>query len=438
MDGATRAIGRQGRIVVRRLTPLAVVILACAQPGAPPGGPPDVSPPKLVRLRPDSNAVNVRGGSVALEFDEVISERPQGASSLADIVRISPSAGTPNVSWHRSELVVSPKGGLKPNTTYTVQILPGLADLANNVDSTGHTFVFSTGPQIAQGVIAGIVFDWLQARPAPNALVMAIALPDSARYSVSADSSGRFRLTHVLPGRYLFVGVIDQNKNGQRDARELFDSATVTVRDSIRREVLAIVRDSLGPGIANVDARDTLTLKVSFDRALDTAFAITPAVFVLKGADSSALPIRSLRTERQILRLAADSLRAKQVQDSLQRVKRADSIRVADSAKAVAAGQPSPRPTGRRPGVQTAPPPARSDTGRRQPPTPSAQVPSTYVELRLDRPLVLGASFRLHADSLRSITGARRSSDRVFTTEKPKPRTDTTRVKRDTGTARRD
>ena len=50
---------------MRRVVPglaaiMAAVVYACAQPGAPPGGPPDVKPPALLRITPDSNAVNVR------------------------------------------------------------------------------------------------------------------------------------------------------------------------------------------------------------------------------------------------------------------------------------------------------------------------------------------------------------------------------------------
>ena len=33
--------------------------LACAQPGMPPGGPPDVAAPQIVRITPDSGATSV-------------------------------------------------------------------------------------------------------------------------------------------------------------------------------------------------------------------------------------------------------------------------------------------------------------------------------------------------------------------------------------------
>ena len=409
---------------MRRLA-LLVLLTACAQPGMPPGGPPDVSPPKLVRVRPDSDARNVRGNSIAFEFDEVISERPQGAATLADVVVISPSAGTPTVAWHRNTLVVTPRGGLKPNTTYTVELRPGITDLENNVDSTRRVVVFSTGADIASGSIAGTVFDWQAAKPAPQAVVDALVLPDSTRYSTTADSLGAFRLSHIPSGRYTLLALIDQNRNRRLDARESFDSITVVLRDSIRREMLAILRDSLGPGIANVDARDSVTLHVTLDRALDTALTLTPSLFTLKAADSSAVQIRSIISERERDRLSGDSAKRQAVTDSLRRAAAADSARRADSVRAAAAAQPG-RPTGRRPGAQTAPPPAATrDTSKRVQILPRAQIPANAVIIEVVTPLPPGASFRLRSIGLRSVTGATRNSDRVFTTPRPRAKSDT-------------
>ena len=94
MGLATRATADQGRRAVRRLT-LIALLAGCAQTGAPPGGPPDDDPPHLVRIRPDTNARNVRAGAVSMQFDEVISERPQGATGLSGLFLISPSIGEP-------------------------------------------------------------------------------------------------------------------------------------------------------------------------------------------------------------------------------------------------------------------------------------------------------------------------------------------------------
>ena len=101
---------------MRRLI-LLVALVACAQQGFPPGGPPDKVPPKLLKTSPDSNGRNVSEKEVNLQYDEVLSERPGGASSLDALVLISPRDGAPRVGWHRTRISVRGHKDWKPNTT---------------------------------------------------------------------------------------------------------------------------------------------------------------------------------------------------------------------------------------------------------------------------------------------------------------------------------
>ena len=59
----------------------------------------------------------------------------------------------------------------------------------------------------------------------------------------------------------------------------------------------------------------------------------------------------------------------------------------------------------------------------------SAAVPETYAIIKLGRALTPATTYRLRADSLRSLLGIARSSDRVFIT--PRPKTDSTRARGD-------
>jgi hypothetical protein len=421
---------------VRRLI-ACLLLVGCAQTGMPPGGPPDREPPRLVRVTPDTNALNVRGGSVAFDFDEVVSERPQGVPTLADLFIISPSTGRPGISWRRTRVELSPRGGLRPNTTYTVRMLPGLMDLDSNVDSSGTVLVFSTGPTLATGRISGRAFDWAAGRPT-RATIEAVSLPDSAIYGTEADSVGAFAIEHMPPGTYLLRAHVDQNRNRLVDPRELIDTITIALTDSLRREMLAAVRDSLGPGIANLEARDSVTLRISFDRPLDTLFVPQPAMFSVRSSDSADVPVAAVRTQSDVDREAADSARLKAIQDSVRAAVTADSIRVADSTRAAAAAAAPPaRPTGRRPGASNRPPPAPpADTSERIIPRPSARAPATVLFLTLGTPLAPNTSYRVRTDSLTSITGARRSSQRVVTTPRPRERPDTGAVRPDTGGGR--
>jgi hypothetical protein len=249
-----------------------------------------------------------------------------------------------------------------------------------------------------------------------------VHLPDSLTYSEYADSLGRFTIRYVPPGRYLLRGLIDANTNRVLDRRELFDSATVTVGDSINREMLAFVHDSVGPGIAEVQVQDSVTLRVTFDRPLQPRVPVTAAQFSLKAADSTVVPITSVTLGTIYEKQQADSARTKAVQDSIRQAQRADSIRRANPRAAPAPVPPTPAPAApptRRPGAA-----ARDTT---PPPKPSQPIPETYAIIKVGRPLAPLTSYRLHADSLRSLLGIARSSDRVFTTARTPPPRDTTK-----------
>ncbi|MGQ0765735.1 MAG: Ig-like domain-containing protein [Gemmatimonadota bacterium] len=398
----------------------ALLLSACAQASVPPGGPPDDEPPQLLRIRPDSNSVNVRDGAVAFEFDEVVSERPQGAQSLAQLFLISPSEGVPQLSWRRTRVAVRPRGGFRPNTTYSITLLPGMVDLDGNIDSSGAKVVFSTGSTVASGRIAGRIFDWMAERPAAQAYVEAVSLPDSARYLAYSDSLGEFEVGHLPPGLFLVRALIDPNRNRQLDPRELHDTATVQLADSITLALHAIVRDTLGPGLEGVDVVDSLTLRLRFDRVLDTAMTIAPAGFTLKQADSTSLPIASAvggrawqkaREDSAFVRATRDSVRARAIADS---VARADSI----------AGRPQPPA---RPAPEEVRPPARPATpdSVRPIPRPSVRIPEREVILTLGAPLRAATAFRVRAIDARSIVGRSRSSERQFSTPRARPPADT-------------
>jgi len=448
MDGAARAARRQGSRAVRPLARLAVVAAAwsCASASIPPGGPETYDPPKVLRARPDTNAVNVRAGGVTYSFDKVVSERPVGAADLGALFLISPSHGAPNVSWRRTTISVSPKGGFRPNTTYRVRMLSGLADLEGNVDSTGSVIVFSTGATIARGNLRGIVFDWMAEKVAPQAFIEAFPLPtdrDSTRYIAQADSMGRFDLGNVPAGRYVLRASVDQNKNRYLDPRELYDTMTVTLADSLRREILTFVHDTIGAGIQTVTIVDSLTLRVQMDRALDTTFVIDTTHFTLRAKDSTLVRIARALSRRADDARREDSLRTKAIQDSVQKAAKADSAK-ADSAKGDTARAPRP----------ALPPPTRRsvdsvvarltgrDTARKEPPPkPSIPAPVNEIILRLATPLQPSTSYRLRAIDMRTLLKRTRTSERVFNTPKPRKAADSTakdssRARRDTSAAR--
>jgi hypothetical protein len=273
---------------------LAAGQLACASPGIPPGGPVDTEAPKVLRVVPDSGKTGISPPEVLFTFDEVVSERPGGAPSLGALFLISPRDGSPDVGWHRKEVSVRPHRGWRPNTAYTVTLLPGITDLRGNVRNTSVVVVFATGPTIPASYLSGTVFNWLTGTPASRAFVEARSRTDSSiTYVAVTDSTGSFMMHNVPPGAYRVRGIIDDNNRGL-DPREAWDTTAVSLTDSARAELYAFAHDSVGARLANVGLRDSVTLELIFDHPVDMNQHPTPQSIDIKSSDSAAVPIVSV------------------------------------------------------------------------------------------------------------------------------------------------
>lgn len=280
---------------MRRLT-LAALLCGCASQGAPPGGPVDVTAPKILSITPDTGQTGVKLGQVVFKFDEVVDEHPPGTTTLEDLFLISPRQGSPDVSWSRRELRVKPKVGWRANTTYTVTLLPGLADLRHNARNTSASTFFSTGPTLAHGRVSGVVIDFATAAPVRGAIVEARAANDSTFAWISTtDSAGAYVLGHMPSQQYSLKGYLDSNHNFALDPGEPWDSTSIALTDSGTAQLLLFVRDSVAPSLDQISARDSVTLLVSFDRLADSVSATNPANYTVKAPDSTLLPVLAVK-----------------------------------------------------------------------------------------------------------------------------------------------
>jgi len=380
---------------LRRLIAVAL-LLGCASPGMPPGGPPDTAAPQLLSINPDSGTVGVRPKEILFHFDEVVSERPQSVTSLSNLFLISPRNGAPTASWHRDAIGVRPGHGWQPNTAYTIIMQKGLADIRGNVRNTGVTTFFSTGSTIPHTRISGTAFDWTSGTPAAGVMVEAFALPDSVHpYIAIADSGGAFLMEHMPPRTYTVRAYLDRNNNTGIDPSEAWDSVSVAVTDSAHVDLMIFVHDTIPPRIRDVRDIDSTTLAVSFDKPVDPGQTLTTSNFAVIGSDSVPLPVVSVGAAPK------------------------------DSARALAPTVGAP-PAGRPP--VTAAPPARqpvaaapADTLVKPKPVMPKPVPLQEVQIKLQRALAPTKAYRVRAIGIRGLLGQTGNSERVYTVPAPPP-----------------
>jgi hypothetical protein len=408
--GGARRQARRTRLRLALAAAAALTAWACASAGDPPGGPPDTTPPRLLRVEPESGAVlTAAPRSAVLYFDEVVSERivaPQ--PDISGAVILSPATDRVSVDWHRTRLTVTPRGGFRPGRIYHLQLLPVIADLRNNRMRVGRTIVFSTGPEIPAATLSGAVVDWAGGRPAAGALIEAVLLPDSLPYRALADSTGSFRLEQMPPGPYVVYGVLDQNGNRRRDPREAFDTSRVTLADSSSVELYAFTHDTLGPRIRTADLVDSTTIRLVFDRPLDPSQPVdTSMVRVAPAADTTqALPLLRVFTPA-----AFDSARKAEAaaRDSITRAEAAARAardtthrRPAQPAPGAPAAAPAPAPPPLAPAPGTPP----RDSTRAMKMLARRPAPTDTRVLRLAAPLAAGARYVVTVERVLGLAGA--------------------------------
>jgi hypothetical protein len=363
-------------------------LAACARIEPPPGGPPDVTPPRLLATRPESLAtLRAFSGVAEFQFDEVISEggapnRGEGSGGLEKLVLLSPSTRVPQVSWKRDRITVRPREGWRPNRVYRVQLLPGVTDLRNNRSDAGAVLTFTTGAPKPSASLQGQVIDWSTSRPVAGALIIAALLPDSLPYRGVADSSGRFSLGPLPSGDYAVTGVLDQNRDQRQDTRDAYATARIARGKSDAGELWVFVHDTTAPRIQTVTVDDSVSASITFSQKLDPRQRLTARDVRLRLLPDSA-PI------------AVTSLLPAPVDDSLYGRARADSAARADTAAADTA------PARRRP-APTLPPRDRAVAPER-----SATRPPLFdrLVLRVPRPWAPGARLVLEVRGVRNVTG---------------------------------
>lgn len=403
------------------------LIFACANPNQPPGGPPDTTAPKILRITPASGTVGAKPKAVAFQFDEVVSETPKGAQSLGTLVFISPRSGDPEVEWRRSQIDVKPRDGWKPNTVYTVLLGAGVMDLRNNSIDTATRVVFSTGGPIPNTKITGVVFDWQVGRFAPKAIIEALTfrqLPstnkklviDTTFYQTVADSLGRYSLDHVPPGEYVVRAIVDRNTNRLLEPLEPWDTLTVALAGNYNNDFYAFSHDTLGLKLSTATPLDSnKSIRVAFNKPVSPQQVLNQSNFLLLKVvknDTTTININTVFSAPQkaqfdsLLRKARDdsmakaapppdtSLAARTRRDSVARAKVRDSLNAIERQKIEERRQLALR------GGRPLPP---KDTT----PQPKMKRPPLYTDVYItpQTPLDEDAQYVILARNVRSVSG---------------------------------
>ena len=197
------------------------LLISCAHPGNPGGGPKDRDAPVVLASFPENGSANFNTNKFNIDFDEFI--------KLEDIhnqALISPPLyKKPDFKVKGKSLQVTFNEELKENTTYSVYFGDAITDITEGNPVSNFTYIFSTGPFVDSLSLQGKVKDAFTLEPIEACFVMLYkddndtisldSLPLFVRpyYLSKTDKEGRFRFNGLGNQEYLMFAILDMNSS---------------------------------------------------------------------------------------------------------------------------------------------------------------------------------------------------------------------------------
>lgn len=245
---------------------MALVAAGCANVALPPGGPVDEDRPRLVETRPVAGATRVELDSeLRLQFSESVEAR---AVEEAVVISPQPLVATYDLSGDR--VIIRPRQGWRPSTTYQVTILPEIRDVTegNRLSAVEYLF-FSTGDSLDPAQLSGRLA--IGENPVVGARIELGVGSDTIRYVTRSDSAGRYLLAHLPVATYQLLAYQDRDGDLEYDrGREAGAGREVTLGLVPVEVALALrVEDLSPPRVKRVRLAGPLWLVVETDDPLD-------------------------------------------------------------------------------------------------------------------------------------------------------------------------
>ncbi|CUS98272.1 Ig-like domain-containing protein [Candidatus Chrysopegis kryptomonas] len=256
----------------------ALVFLGCATQVPPSGGPPDTTPPQIIKTYPENRTTNFKDDYVEVEFSEYVDKR-----SVQDAIYISPYVeGEIKFKWSGRKLKLIFPEKLKENKTYVITFGTEIRDLnAGNKMKESFALAFSTGSKIDSGSIGGkiyaskenfMVFAYLIDGINPDTLSPLRTKPD---YVTQAGKDGNFKLQFLKLGKYRLIAINDKLRNllynPNEDEYGVFwkdveiDSLTPSVENIIFKTT---IEDTSKPFVSSVNVIDASHILVKFSEKI--------------------------------------------------------------------------------------------------------------------------------------------------------------------------
>jgi len=237
------------------------LLVSCANPIPPEGGPRDETPPKLDTLNSTRNfQTRFQKKTIVLAFDEWVELR----DAFTQIVISPPLEHRPEIVRKKKTIQVKfdEREILRESATYVINFGQAIRDLTEG-NAAPIVFVFSTGDHIDSLTVEGKIVDAYTNKPVENVLFMlyenladSVVRKERPFYFARTGKEGDFKVTNVKAGRFKAFALLDQNLNYRFDSDaekiafldnplilggEAADIGEATVPDSLVQDSLSLV-----------------------------------------------------------------------------------------------------------------------------------------------------------------------------------------------------
>ena len=245
---------------------LFLIVVSCANPVAPTGGPKDETPPEFLGSEPVNRANNFVARKVDLVFDEFVVLKELNKQLLVsppmqEKLDVKTKGKGVRIRIHDEEVLVE-------NTTYTIYFGDAIVDLHENNPSSNFQYVFATGNSIDSLSIRGKVLNAEFLKPAENVFVclyidnndtlLLDEMPQKVRpyYVARTNVDGIFEINNIRYDKYLIFAVQDVNSNYYND----MPNETIAFGSELilPEEVFDFIPDSIPIDTANRALMDSL------------------------------------------------------------------------------------------------------------------------------------------------------------------------------------
>ncbi|MCH7404289.1 Ig-like domain-containing domain [Belliella aquatica] len=183
------------------------------------GGEKDITPPKLVSIKPINESTNTKPQNIELEFDEYVKiETPN------KLIIITPKINKDEmvVTALKNKVIIKLNQELEDSTTYVFNFQKSIQDITESNPAENLKLVFSTGEYIDSLKLSGNVSYIFPPKEKfiKDVLVGLYQKNDTTDvltatpyYIAAADSSGNFEITNIKAGEYRAYAWFDSNNN---------------------------------------------------------------------------------------------------------------------------------------------------------------------------------------------------------------------------------